>query len=166
MQEEIFSLGTTSRFIANQLSNLPAARTRRKVGVLKERERKGWELSPILQSAANRCSLVLVDRTLDLMAACSHPTDSLADRVLSLLPHCPVDSNDVCVDMGPIAISGISNRDFESGACIVHGSLAQPGNAKAQQLLKTLIHSKQKVFPWAFQCTIDFLALVWMWCKM
>ena len=32
MQEEIFSLGSTSRFIANQLSNLPAARTRRKVG--------------------------------------------------------------------------------------------------------------------------------------
>ena len=33
MQEEIFSLGSTSRFIANQLSNLPAARTRRKVRV-------------------------------------------------------------------------------------------------------------------------------------
>ena len=35
MQEEIFSLGSTSRFIANQLSNLPAARTRRKVESIK-----------------------------------------------------------------------------------------------------------------------------------
>ena len=35
MQEEVFSLGSTSRFIANQLSNLPAARTRRKVKSIK-----------------------------------------------------------------------------------------------------------------------------------
>lgn len=34
MNEEIFSIGTTSRFIANQLTNLPAARARRKVLLL------------------------------------------------------------------------------------------------------------------------------------
>ena len=43
MQEEIFSLGSTSRFIGNQLSNLPAARTRRKVSIIRYevREHKG-----------------------------------------------------------------------------------------------------------------------------
>ena len=83
--------------------------------------------------------------------------DSLADRILSLLPHCPADSNDVCVDMGPITAGSddcTSNGDRKSrgvgggvgsSSRIVHGSLAQPGSAKAQQLLKTLIQSKQKV---------------------
>lgn len=88
---------------------------------------------------------MLVDRTLDLTAPSLHPTESLADRILSLLPHSPTDSNDVCVDMSPIATSGgHRDKDGGSGASIVHGSLAQPGSAKAQQVLKTLIHSKQK----------------------
>ena len=95
---------------------------------------------------------MLVDRSLDLTGPSLHPTDSLADRILSLLPHCPIDSNDVCVDMGPITASanGGSDGDNKNGrggdsARIIHGSLAQPGSAKAQQLLKTLIQSKQKV---------------------
>ena len=79
--------------------------------------------------------------------------DSLADRILSLLPHCPTDSNDVCVDMGPITAGSddrTTNGDRKSrgvggSSRMVHGSLAQPGSAKAQQLLKTLIQSKQKV---------------------
>ena len=102
--------------------------------------------------AANKCSLVLVDRSLDLTGPSLHPTDSLADRILSLLPHCPTDSNDVCVDMGPITASsdngtsgGERKSSGDSNARIIHGSLAQPGSAKAQQLLKALIQSKQKV---------------------
>jgi hypothetical protein len=56
--------------------------------------------------------------------------------------------------MGPITAgsdNGVKDGDRKSngGGCgsarIVHGSLAQPGSAKAQQLLKTLIQSKQKV---------------------
>ena len=99
---------------------------------------------------------MLVDRSLDLTGPSLHPTDSLTDRILSLLPHCPSDSNDVCVDMGPITAdsssdNGASDGDRRStgGGCgsarIIHGSLAQPGSARAQQLLKTLIQSKQKV---------------------
>ena len=91
---------------------------------------------------------MLVDRTLDLTGPSTHPTESLADRILSLLPHSPADSSDVCVDMEPIIASGgtkDSDKDIKSGARIVHGSLAQPGSAKAQQVLKTLIQSKQKV---------------------
>ena len=33
VREDIFSLGHTSRFIANQLAALPQAKTRRRVGV-------------------------------------------------------------------------------------------------------------------------------------
>ena len=59
----------------------------------------------------------------------------------------------MCVDMGPITAgtngaAASSDGDRKScGGCarIIHGSLAQPGNTKAQQLLKTLIQSKQKV---------------------
>ena len=90
---------------------------------------------------------MLVDRTLDLTAPSLHLSESLADRILSLLPHSPADSNDVCVDMSPIATSGGQSDEGggRSGVCIAHGSLAQPSSTKAQQVLRTLIHSKQKV---------------------
>ena len=85
-----------------------------------------------------------MDRSLDLTGPSLHPTESLADRILSLLPHSPTDSDDVCVDMGPI--TACANGDKKGGGVrIVHGSLAQPGSVKAQQLLKTLVQSKQKV---------------------
>lgn len=57
----------------------------------------------LLQSTAQRASLLLIDRTLDLTGPASHPVDSLADRMLSLLPHLPQHTTDVRVDMSPIS---------------------------------------------------------------
>lgn len=116
----------------------------------------------LLQSAAQRASLLLVDRTLDLTGPASRPVDSLADRMLSLLPHLPQHTSDVCVDMSPISntttpgyVTTITWATYELYmTCVlffIHlrvilpGCLAQPQSVKAQQLLKTLIQSKQKV---------------------
>ena len=155
MAEEIFSLGQTSRFIANQLATMPAARVRRKVerislSLLPPLSLFSFPLSPSspltisppFQTAAYRCSLVLIDRTLDMTPPSLHHADSLVDRILSLLPHATPLSSDVAVSMAPLS-SSPSSKD--SGGWALNGSLAQPHHSKAKQLLRTLICSKQKV---------------------
>uniref|UniRef100_S4RZ35 Sec1 family domain containing 2 n=1 Tax=Petromyzon marinus TaxID=7757 RepID=S4RZ35_PETMA len=67
VREECFAVGPTSRLLANELASLPPARARRK-------------------GAPGRASLVLVDRTLDLAGAVGHHGDSLAERILGVLP--------------------------------------------------------------------------------
>lgn len=89
----------------------------------------------MFQSATHRCSLLLVDRTLDLFGPASHESETLADRILSILSY-PIQTNsDVCIDMSPV----IGGEDIRGGR------LAQPRDDKAQQLLKSLVYSKQKV---------------------
>lgn len=83
MQEDIYSLGHLSGLVASQLEALPDASNRRK-------------------TAANHCSLILIDRTLDLASVTSHNSDSLLDRILAVLPRLPGHSNDVAVNMSPI----------------------------------------------------------------
>jgi hypothetical protein len=56
----------------------------------------------LIQTAANRCSLILIDRTLDLASVTSHNTDSLLDRILAVLPRLPGHTSDVAVNMSPI----------------------------------------------------------------
>ena len=102
VREDIFSLGHTSQFIASQLAGLPEAKTRRKVSTDRLSFCGSNPLLLFLQSAAQRASLLLIDRTLDLTGPASHPVDSLADRMFSLLPHLPQHTSDVCVDMSPI----------------------------------------------------------------
>ncbi len=46
--------------------------------------------------------------------------------------------SDVCVDMSPV----IGDEDTRG---LVNGRLAQPGDDKSQLLLKSIVHSKQKV---------------------
>ena len=58
------------------------------------------------QSASNRGSVVLIDRTLDLVGPCGHNTETLADRVIQLLPRLPHHSSDVAVDMTPLTAPG------------------------------------------------------------
>ena len=98
------------------------------------------------QTASQRCSVLLVDRTLDLCGPTSHQTDCLADRILGVLNHLTQSSSDVCVDMSPIAPPYGGTSDVEVGGCVVNGCLAQPGDRRARQLLQTLICSKQKVY--------------------
>lgn len=117
IREDIFSLGHTSRLIANQLAALPEARARRK-------------------SAAQRASLVVLDCTLDLAASCFHATDWVGEKVLSSLPMLAPDSNDISISMAPV--SAVTDGG------VLPGCLAQPHSSQAQNLLRTIVCSKQK----------------------
>lgn len=107
-----------------------------------------WLLFTCYQTANQRCSLLVVDRTLDLCGPTSHQTDCLADRIIGVLNHLTQSSSDVCVNMSPIAptCGHTSSDGVEERVGVVNGCLAQPGDRKGRQLLQTLICSKQKVF--------------------
>ena len=60
----------------------------------------------LLQTASGRASLVLIDRTLDLVGPCAHTGDTLADRIINLLPRLPYHKVDVAVDMARLCASG------------------------------------------------------------
>ncbi len=70
-----------------------------------------------------------------------HPSESLADRILSLLPRTSPCASDVCIDMSPLS----STR----GKWGLNGNLAQPNHPRAKHILKTIICSKQKVTVYA-----------------
>ena len=59
-----------------------------------------------LQSSSSRGSLILIDRTLDLVGASGHSFDTLADRIIQLLPRLPQHTSDVAVDMSPLCSHG------------------------------------------------------------
>ncbi|XP_063241487.1 sec1 family domain-containing protein 2-like isoform X2 [Bacillus rossius redtenbacheri] len=88
--EDLYSLGHFSGLLAAQLEALPAAVARRR-------------------AAGQRCSLILVDRTLDLATAASHDSEALLDRVLAVLPRLPGHGNDVAVDMSPLCAAQAKN---------------------------------------------------------
>ena len=54
------------------------------------------------QNAPNRASLVLIDRTLDLVSCTSCQFETLLDKITSVLPNLPGHSNDVLVNMTPL----------------------------------------------------------------
>ena len=53
----------------------------------------------IIQTAASKCSVILVDRSLDFVAATTQACQTLADKIFGLLPRLPQHSVDVAVDM-------------------------------------------------------------------
>lgn len=57
----------------------------------------------MLFKAANEgASLILIDRTVDLCNATAHTSESLLDKIMSILPRFPGHSVDIAVDMSPI----------------------------------------------------------------
>ncbi|PSN46371.1 Sec1 family domain-containing protein 2 [Blattella germanica] len=96
MQEDIYSLGHLSGLVAGQLEALHDASNRRK-------------------TAPNHCSLILIDRTLDLASVTSYNSDSLLDKILAVLPRLPGHSNDVAVNMSPICnVKVVIKKSFHS----------------------------------------------------
>ncbi|XP_042217160.1 sec1 family domain-containing protein 2-like isoform X1 [Homarus americanus] len=82
-RDEIYTIGHTSRIIGTELDAFTPARQRRKM-------------------AANKVSVVLVDRTLDLVSASSHGGETLMGRILSLLPRLYGHQLDSAVNMSPL----------------------------------------------------------------
>lgn len=123
VHEDIYSLGHLSGLVANQLEILPDANHRRK-------------------TAANRCSLILIDRTLDLASVTSHNTDSLLDRILAVLPRLPGHTSDVAVNMSPICDTKVSSP--LGNIVLAPGCLAHPNFYLCPQVLEWLVSKKQK----------------------
>ncbi|XP_078456980.1 sec1 family domain-containing protein 2 [Lampetra planeri] len=124
VREECFAVGPTSRLLAIELASLPPARARRK-------------------GATGRASLVLVDRTLDLAGAVGHHGDSLAERILGVLPRLPGVPSDVAVNMTALTAlrrdGGVPPREVLAPGC-----LAQPSDVGAKALWEAMLYSKQK----------------------
>nr|CAD7263734.1 unnamed protein product [Timema shepardi] len=95
-----------------------------------------------LTSASNACSLILVDRTLDLCSATRHDSDSVLDRILAVLPRLPGHSNDVAVNMSPICSAKTETAITDN--LIPPGCLSQPNSEQCLQIFESLVSKRQK----------------------
>ncbi|XP_068744966.1 sec1 family domain-containing protein 2-like [Montipora capricornis] len=120
VNEDCYGVGFLSKVIATELANLPAARMRRK-------------------SASSRASLILIDRTLDLVGPSGHSFDTLADKIIQLLPRLAQHNSDVAVDMSPLCSNGSSTPQTVAPGCLAH-----PRDPPTQALLCSMITKRQK----------------------
>ncbi|KAI5090421.1 sec1 family domain-containing protein 2, partial [Silurus meridionalis] len=121
-REESFTVGPMSRLIAAELANHPQAKNRRK-------------------SAAQKASVVFIDRTLDLTGAVGHHGDNLVEKILSVLPPLPGHVTDVQVDM--LELTHLQHTPEDQGV-LAPGCLGQTQSAAAQSLWETILIAKQK----------------------
>ncbi|XP_066993468.2 sec1 family domain-containing protein 2 isoform X1 [Anabrus simplex] len=123
VREDIFTMGTTSSLIAGILDTLPMAVNRRK-------------------TASARCSLILVDRSLDLSIATGHSSESLLDRIVAVLPHLPGHSVDVAVNVAPLTNSKVSS--LLDDMIVAPGCLAHSDAEHCPQVLEWLVTARHK----------------------
>ncbi|XP_070581895.1 sec1 family domain-containing protein 2-like isoform X2 [Ptychodera flava] len=121
VNEDCYAVGPTSRIIASELASLQSAKNRRK-------------------TAPNRASVVFIDRTLDLVGPTGHHGETLADKIISLLPRLPGHSSDVGVNMADLC----STSSQYSNDVVVPGCLAHPRDGYTHSMLNTMVTSKQK----------------------
>ncbi|XP_072176928.1 sec1 family domain-containing protein 2-like [Diadema setosum] len=121
INEDIYCLGPTSRMIATELAHLTSARNRRK-------------------AATKRASILFLDRTLDLVGPTCHGRESLADKIMAVLPALNGHSCDVAVDMSDLC----SNGSKYNPLVLAPGCLAHPHHQPSVDLVKALITAKQK----------------------
>uniref|UniRef100_A0A1B6DDQ3 Sec1 family domain-containing protein 2 n=2 Tax=Clastoptera arizonana TaxID=38151 RepID=A0A1B6DDQ3_9HEMI len=112
MQEEIYCLGSFSNLVATQLEAINSSVTRRR-------------------NATKKTCLILIDRTLDFGSVMSFSSDSLLDRIQTVLPRLPDHSSDICVNMSPLCAGTVGS--------IAPGCLAHKG-----PVLEWLVNLKQK----------------------
>ncbi|XP_033920847.1 sec1 family domain-containing protein 2 [Melopsittacus undulatus] len=122
LREESFAVGALSRVVAAELASYAPARNRRRM-------------------ATNKASIVFVDRTLDLAGAVGHHGDSLAEKILSVLPKLPGHKTDVMVNM--VELTALRTED-ETCSIIAPGCLAQPNDPAAKALWESFMNLKQK----------------------
>lgn len=118
VREETFSLGSLSHIVGEELSRL--SRGHRK-------------------SAKSKVSLLLLDRTLDMVGSLTASCESSMDTLVRVLPPLPGHSLDVCVDMR--CISSSSDEIMPSEGAIYPGCLAHENSKLA---LQHIVNCKQK----------------------
>lgn len=125
--EDIYSIGKAAHAVASYMESSVDIQSRRK-------------------TAMNKCSLLLVDRSLDLATASSHSLDSLSGAIYGLLPRMEGHTTDVSVDMSPV-FSRLNK-------CAPKGSTAVPGQIKNEKLFSSFFLKKQKVcMVYVYDCT-------------
>lgn len=122
VREECFAMGAVSRLVAGELAGDPAGKSRRK-------------------TAPHRCSLLLIDRSLDLTGAVGHHGDSLVEKIISTLPRLPGQTIDVAVNM--VELTAL-HMDDTSKNVIAPGCLAQPAEPAAKALWESMLSLKHK----------------------
>ncbi|XP_077286035.1 sec1 family domain-containing protein 2-like [Arctopsyche grandis] len=103
VKEDIFYLGPFSSVLAGVLEHLPSG-TRRK-------------------NASGQASIVFIDRTLDICGVTTHSSNSVLDKLMTLLPRFPGHSTDLAVDISPLCEADmvtITDDVHLSPGCIVH----------------------------------------------
>uniref|UniRef100_A0A3P9Q3T9 Sec1 family domain containing 2 n=2 Tax=Poecilia reticulata TaxID=8081 RepID=A0A3P9Q3T9_POERE len=116
MREESFAVGPMSRIIAGELANHNQAKNRRK-------------------TAANKASIIFIDRTMDLTGAVGHHGDNLAEKILTVLDPLPGHVTDVQVDM--LELTSVQ-RTPHSQNTVAPGCLAQNHKMSKEKLLENL----------------------------
>ncbi|KAF6717239.1 Sec1 family domain-containing protein 2 [Oryzias melastigma] len=121
-REESFAVGPMSRIIAGELANHPQARHRRK-------------------TAANKASIIFVDRTLDLTGAVGHHGDNLVEKILTALKPLPGHVTDVQVDLSELTSLQQTPHTHNP---LAPGCLAQTQEPAARLLWEAMLSTKQK----------------------
>ncbi|CAD5120430.1 DgyrCDS8999 [Dimorphilus gyrociliatus] len=117
--EDIYSMGFTSKAVASELASLQSARQRRK------------------NNQQLKASMLIVDRTADILSAAGHRQDNLLDYCLNVLK--PLEDHLVDVETDMSYLSGLH------ASCkytLAPGCLSQPQCNRSKTLLKQMAYSK------------------------
>ena len=124
-KEEIFTVGSMSRILGEQLEAMQSARNRRK--------------NPNFD---RKISLILIDRTLDFAGPSSLAFEgSFLDKIRECLLTFPGHANDVQIEMGPLF--GLGDDSAESGT-FCGGNLADSGSETSEDVTLRDLYSKKE----------------------
>ncbi|XP_068175682.1 sec1 family domain-containing protein 2 [Antennarius striatus] len=121
-REESFAVGPMSRIIAGELSSHPQSKNRRK-------------------TAANKASIIFIDRTMDLTGAVGHHGDNLVEKILTVLEPLPGHVTDAQVDI--LELTSLQRTPHPQTA-LAPGCLAQTRSPVAHSLWEAMLTSKHK----------------------
>lgn len=108
LKEDIYYMGVYSTILAGILENSPVCLARRK-------------------NCLHPTSLIIVDRTLDVCGVTNHSTESVLDKIMTVLPRFPGHTTEVAVDMSPlceannIVLTTIEGNQLSPG-CLYHAT--------------------------------------------
>ncbi|XP_075226847.1 sec1 family domain-containing protein 2-like isoform X2 [Lycorma delicatula] len=108
VNDDIYCMGHLSQIIGQGLETHPQSLSRRK-------------------TAAQRATVILIDRSLDVAGPASYSSDCLLDRIKAALPTLPQHSCDVAVDMTAVCGTKFKSRNHSTPVCgPPPGSLCHP----------------------------------------
>ncbi|KAL4716701.1 hypothetical protein ACJJTC_004820 [Scirpophaga incertulas] len=123
LKEDVYHVGTFSSLVAGVLENSPVCIARKK-------------------NCMNPCSLIIVDRTLDLCGVTSFSMESVLDKIMAVLPRFPGHYNEVAVDMSPVCEASVISHPDDmqlSPGCLFHAN-----DEPCMQTFDYMINKSQK----------------------